>query len=60
MEALDGGEWLTSCPGCFTCGKYPGTYCVGDWVSPRARLDILEERKLSFPYWDVNPGPSSL
>jgi len=24
MEALDGGEWLTSCPGYFTQGNKPG------------------------------------
>jgi len=26
-------------------GNSPITHCVGDWVSPRAGVDILEKRK---------------
>jgi hypothetical protein len=28
----------------------PVTHSIGGWVGPTASLDILEERKISFPY----------
>jgi hypothetical protein len=29
---------------------------IGGWIGPTASLDILEKRKISFPYQDLNPG----
>jgi hypothetical protein len=41
-----GGEWSASRPGRFTSGETaPGTHWIGDWVSPRDRLDDVEKRK---------------
>jgi hypothetical protein len=31
-------------------GKNPGTRWVGDWLAPRANLNVLEKRKISYPY----------
>jgi hypothetical protein len=31
-------------------GKNPGTRWVGDWLGPRAGLNVLEKRKISYPY----------
>jgi len=40
--ALDGGEWLASCPSHFTPKeKAPGTHWIVGWVGPRAVLDAL-------------------
>jgi hypothetical protein len=40
--ALDGGEWSSSHPSCFTPReRSPGTYGTGGWVGPRAGLDIV-------------------
>ena len=30
-SALDGGEWLTPCPGRFKPGKMPGTHLQINW-----------------------------
>jgi hypothetical protein len=37
----------------------PGTYLIGSWVDPRAGLDFMKKRKISFPYfhrsfWSLN------
>jgi hypothetical protein len=41
-SALDGGEWLDSRPGRFSHGeRAPATYWIGDWVGPRAGLDVI-------------------
>jgi hypothetical protein len=37
-SALDGGEWSTSRPGCFT----PCTHWIGGWVGPRGGLDAVK------------------
>jgi hypothetical protein len=37
-------------------GKSPGTYWIGSWVRPRAGLDAVEYRKISYPCWESNPG----
>jgi len=29
-------------------------------VGSRSSLDVLQKKKISCPYWDENPGPSSL
>jgi hypothetical protein len=44
--ALAGGEWLSSCPGCFTPGeRAPGTHWIGGWVDPRAGFRRCGEEK---------------
>jgi hypothetical protein len=50
--ALDVGEWSASCPGYFI----PGDHWIGGWVGPRVSLDAVEKRKISCPYWELNPG----
>jgi hypothetical protein len=43
---LGTSEWSASRPGRFTPGEIaPGTRWIGGWVSPRAGLDDVEERK---------------
>jgi len=43
--ALDGGEWLASCPSHFTHGEGSlGTHWTGDWVGPRAGLDAVVKK----------------
>jgi hypothetical protein len=38
-SALDGSEWSTSRPGCFTpCERAPVTHWIGCWVGLRAGL----------------------
>jgi hypothetical protein len=32
----------------------PGTYFIGGWVGAQARLNIMEKRKISCPYWESN------
>jgi len=39
-------------------GNNSGTNLVGGWVDPRAGLGVLEKRKISCSYRDLNPGPS--
>ena len=36
--------------------KKPGRHYIGDWVDPKAGLDVSENRNLS--YRDSNPGSS--
>jgi hypothetical protein len=39
---LGGSEWSASCPSCFTPKeRAPVTHCIGDWVGPRAGLDVM-------------------
>jgi hypothetical protein len=58
-SALNGDDRSALHPGRSTTGKQPDTDWIKGWVSPRARLDILEKRKISFPWRDSNPGRSS-
>jgi len=46
-SALDGGEWLASHHSYFTPSgrELPHTHWIGDWVSPKAGLDAVAERK---------------
>jgi hypothetical protein len=45
-SALDGGEWLASCPVRFTPGKSPqGTHWIGSRVGPTIGLYSVEKRK---------------
>jgi hypothetical protein len=47
-SALDGGEWSDSCLGRFIPKeRATGTHYIGDWVSRRAGLDVMEKRKVS-------------
>jgi len=39
--------------------RAPDTYKRGGWVSPKANLDVLGNRKASFPRRQSNPGSSS-
>jgi hypothetical protein len=49
-SAPDGGEWSASHPGRFTPReRAPGTHLIGEWVSPRAVLDAVVERKIPSP-----------
>jgi hypothetical protein len=40
-------------------GKIPGTHSVGSWVSPRAGLDVSENRQISCRFRESNPGSFS-
>jgi hypothetical protein len=43
ISKLDGGDWLASRPDRFTPGeRAPRTHWIGDWVGPRAGVDIVE------------------
>jgi hypothetical protein len=47
---------LTSRPGRFTLVKQRQGW---GWVGPRARLELFEKRKSSYPSWDLDrPAPS--
>jgi len=53
--ALDGSEWLASCPSSFTPGvKAPDTYWRGAWVGSKASLDTATKRKnpIIAPAWN--------
>jgi hypothetical protein len=53
-----GSECLTTRLRRFT-SRYSGTHCTAGWVDPWAGVDVLEKRKISYPYPDSNPRPSS-
>jgi hypothetical protein len=54
--ALDGGEWLASCTGCFTSRvRAPGTHWTGGWVGLKAILDMVVKRKIPSPCQELNP-----
>jgi hypothetical protein len=38
----------------------PGTHCIGGWLSPRAGLDIVDKRKISYPCQKWNPYSSAV
>jgi hypothetical protein len=46
--ALDGGEWLASCPSSSILGKSPGIHLTESWVGPRNRMDTMAKRKKLF------------
>jgi hypothetical protein len=48
--ALGGGEWLASHSCCFTLRDW-----IGDWVNPRASLDIVEKGNNLLPLPRVKP-----
>ena len=52
----NGDEQSTSCPGHFPPkDRMPATHLIRGLVSPRARLDILENRKISCIQQYMNP-----
>jgi hypothetical protein len=55
---LDGGDWSTTRPGRYTHRERPppGTNSIAGWVSPRAGLDDVERRKISYLCWESKPG----
>jgi hypothetical protein len=55
-SVLDGGKWSASLPSHFTPReKAPGTHWIGDWVGPRAILDVVVKRKIPNPHQELNP-----
>jgi hypothetical protein len=59
-SVLDGSELSASRHDRFTPGgRAPGIHCIGGWVGPRAGLDNVEKRKMSYPCWESNcPRPA--
>jgi hypothetical protein len=48
-SALDGGEWSTLHTSYFAPGeRAPDTHWIGDWVGPRATLDMVMKRIAPF------------
>jgi hypothetical protein len=48
-SALEDVEWSVSRSGSFTPGETdPGAHCIGGWVGPRAALDVVDKRKISY------------
>jgi hypothetical protein len=35
--------------------RTPGIHCIGGWVGPRAGLDVVVKRKITSPFWELNP-----
>jgi hypothetical protein len=57
-SALVGGEWSGILLGRFTPGEMvAGTHWIGGCVGTRARLDVVDERKISSP--EFNPDSSA-
>ena len=52
--ALDAGEWLINSP-----AKIFVTHRIGSLMGPRASVDVLEKKKVFFPYRDSNLRPST-
>lgn len=52
---LDGGQWSDSYHGHFTTGERGhSTHWIGDWVDPRANLNVLEKILTSCPCYGLN------
>jgi hypothetical protein len=47
-------------PTAMSSDKNPSTYWIGDWVDPRADLDVLEKIETLLPPPGLEPGPPSL
>jgi hypothetical protein len=41
---------------CYPWETAPGTHWTGGWMGPRAGVDIMEKRRVSFPYWESDSG----
>jgi hypothetical protein len=58
---VDRSEWSVSGPGCFASGEGAvGMRCVGDWMVPTIRLNLLEKRKISFLCRESNTDSSAV
>lgn len=57
-SALDGGESKTSHSGRFTARKNPSTLQIGGWMGPRADLDVVKNKQISFLCWESKRLPS--
>jgi hypothetical protein len=56
ISGLYRGDWLTSRSDQFILREIDvGTHWTGDWVGPRAGLQILKDRKISCPCPESNP-----
>jgi hypothetical protein len=55
MEMSGQHHTLTTLPP----GMSPRTHSIGGWVGSKGSLDILENRKISCPCWDLNRRPSN-
>jgi hypothetical protein len=56
-SALKGGVWSGLRLYRFTPGdRTPATHWIGGWVDPRAGMDAMEKRKISFLSRELNPG----
>jgi hypothetical protein len=53
--ALDWDEWWASHPGLFTPGRVSSINWVGDWVGPRADLDVVKRKFLTLLGLDLRP-----
>jgi hypothetical protein len=49
VRALDKAKWSNLRSGLLPPGKNIGTHWRGGWMDPIAGLDVMEERKISFP-----------
>jgi len=54
----EGGCWALSLLAALPPGNSPGTHWIRGWAGPRACLDVLEERKISYPWQDLSTGLS--
>jgi hypothetical protein len=56
-SVLDDDEWSSSRYDHFTTEEWaPGIHRIGCWVDPRADLNTIEKRKMSFPCQELNHG----
>jgi len=59
-STLDGVEWSALRPCRFIPReRSPGSHWIGGWVSPRAGLDAVVQRKILSPSRHSNPRSSS-
>jgi hypothetical protein len=55
-SALVGGEWSDLRPGRFIPReRAPGTHWIGDWVGPRAGLDVEKRKFLTLQGLELRP-----
>jgi hypothetical protein len=57
FTTLDRDEWSSSRPACFIPReRSPGIHWVEGRVGPRPSLNVVEKRKVSHPWQDMNPS----
>jgi hypothetical protein len=60
-SALDGGAWSASRAGRFSPGyRATRVHYIGGWVGPRAGLDILGNREIPYPSWELKHHSSTV